>query len=110
MRDIFLSQKRRKAAERGGILKPYKYLSLQERQQFEQEYSAGARLADIAESLGIHVGTAYAERDRGVVLDEYGDPVLDENGRRAYSAKVAQQRVQEGLSRKGKRHTASIQQ
>lgn len=88
-------------------MKAYKYLSLQEREQFEREYSKGARVADLAAALDIHTGTAYAELARGAVLDEYGEPVLDENGRQAYSAKIAQQRVQEGLRRRGKRHAAT---
>lgn len=88
-------------------MKAYKYLSLQDRQQFERDYAAGARVADIAESLGIHTATAYAELARGTVLDEYGEPALDQNGRQAYSADVAQLKVQEGLRCRGKRHTAA---
>lgn len=84
-------------------MKQYKYLTLQDRELFEREYSAGARVADIAEALGIHLGTAYKELARGAVLDEYGDPVLDKQQRQAYSAEVAQRRVQEGLRRRGKR-------
>lgn len=88
-------------------MKPYKYLSLQDREIFEREYAAGARVADIAALVGIHPGTAYAELTRGIVLDEYGEPAIDANGRQTYSAAVAQQRVQEGLRRRGKRHAAA---
>lgn len=85
-------------------MKPYKYLTLQDREIFEREYAAGARIADIAKTVGIHTGTAYAELARGCTLDEYGEPVLDTNQRQAYSAEVAQRRAQEGLRRRGKRH------
>lgn len=88
-------------------MKPYKYLTLNDRELFEREYSAGARVADIAGILDIHVGTAYKELDRGVTLDEYGDPVLDHNQRKAYSAAVAQRKTQEALRRRGKRHAST---
>lgn len=85
-------------------MKPYKYLTLKERELFEKEYAAGTRVADIADMVGIHVGTAYKELARGCILDEYGDPVLDHNQRQAYSAEAAQRRAQEALKRRGKRH------
>lgn len=84
-------------------MKAYKYLTLKDRELFEREYSAGARLAEIAEQLGIHTATAYSELARGYVYDDGGAPVLDKNGRRAYNARIAQQRLQEGLHRRGKR-------
>lgn len=89
-------------------MKPYKYLTLKDREIFEREYGEGARIADIAQIVGIHTGTAYAELARGCVLDENGDPVLDKNQRQAYSAEEAQRRAQEGLRRRGKRHPTPI--
>lgn len=67
-------------------MKQYKYLTLQKRELFEREYAVGARLADIADMLGTHLATAYKELARGGVLDEFGDPVLDEKKRQAYTA------------------------
>lgn len=88
-------------------MKPYKYLTLNDRELFEKEYADGARIADIAGIVGIHVGTAYKELARGCVLDEYGEPVLDHNQRQAYSAAVAQRKIQEALRRRGKRHAST---
>lgn len=88
-------------------MKAYKYLTLNDRELFEKEYAAGARVADIADMVGIHVGTAYKELARGCILDEYGEPVLDQNQRQAYSAAVAQRKTQEALRRRGKRHAST---
>lgn len=88
-------------------MKRYKYLTLEDRELFEKEYAAGARVADIADMVGIHTGTAYKELARGCILDEYGEPTLDHNQRQAYSAAVAQRRTQEALRRRGKRNPAT---
>lgn len=88
-------------------MKPYKYLNLNDRELFEKEYAAGARVADIAGMVGIHVGTAYKELARGYVLGEDGEPMLDQNQRQAYSAAVAQRKAQEALRRRGKRHAST---
>ena len=88
-------------------MKAYKYLTLNDRELFEREYTAGARVADIADMVGIHVGTAYKELARGCILDEYGEPVLDQNQRQAYSAAVAPRKTQEALRRRGKRNAST---
>ncbi len=106
-RDIFLPINGGKNLKGGEILKPYKYLNLNDRELFEKEYAAGARVADIAGMVGIHVGTAYKELARGYILDEDGEPMLDQNQRQAYSAAVAQRKAQEALRRRGKRHAST---
>ena len=87
-------------------MKPYKYLTFQDRKLFEEQYKSGVRIAHIAKTFGIHITTAYSEIYRGRILDHNGDPVLDKNHRQAYSAEEAQRRMQEGLKRRGKRRSA----
>lgn len=74
----------------------YKYISLENRQEIEKRYGAGAKPVDIARALGIHPATIYRELARG----DTGQ--LDRYQRREYSAELAQRRVQENLRRRGK--------
>lgn len=77
----------------------YKLLELEDRKKLEAEYLAGARAADIATTIGVHVSAIYRELRRGYTGAE------DENGRPAYNAEIAQKNITESMSRRG-RHFA----
>lgn len=81
----------------------YKYLSLSDRHTIEKMYAAGARPIDIAEKIGCHTATVYTELQRG----QNGE--LDANQRPAYSAEIAQRKVQEGFRRRGRRAAVHCQ-
>lgn len=75
----------------------YKYLTFDDRRIIETEYTAGARVQDIADKIGVPAATIYKELARGYTGD------LDRNMRSAYSAELAQQKVQQNFKNRGKR-------
>ena len=74
----------------------YKYVTYQERQEISTRYLNDERVADIAAALGLTLATVYRELKRG----ETG--ALDHNQRMAYDPDIAQRRVRENLTRRGK--------
>ncbi len=78
-----------------------KNLILEDRRHLEQLYNEGARLADIAAFLGVHLATIYRELARGKTGQ------LDANGREGYSADIAQKAAQENLKRRGRKISAT---
>ena len=62
-------------------------------------YGDGAEISDIAASLNVHISTIYRELTKG------DTGLLDKNGRRGYSAELAQKATQESLKRRGGKRT-----
>ena len=75
----------------------YKYLTFDDRRVIESEYSAGARVQDIADKVGVTAAAIYRELLRGFTGN------LDKNMRNGYSAELAQQRVQQNFKNRGKK-------
>lgn len=78
----------------------YRYLTLDDRKVIESRYSKGERPQDIADDLGVHVATVYKELKRG------DTGALDHNMRQAYSAKLAQCRLQQNFKCRGRKAKA----
>lgn len=77
----------------------FHYLTYDDRRKIDRLYREGVSIPDIAGSLGVHLSTIYRELARG----ETGE--LDNNGRSAYSADRAQERLRQSMKRKGKKPT-----
>ncbi len=78
----------------------YKCLQLEEREVIEEMYNAGAKPEEIAKRVGKCQATIYREIKRGEV------PQLNSRCRPAYSAKLAEQRVNQAYSNRGRRKAA----
>lgn len=83
--------------------KKYRYLGLSERENIERLHKGGATAAVIADKIGAHPATVYRELQLGQVLDEKGEPTIDECGRRVYSAEVGQRAFEDAMKRRGRR-------
>ncbi len=79
-------------------MKGYSYITLDERRKIESMYASGARVVDIAAKLHRSTAALYAELKRG----DTGE--IDNNGRRKYSAKLAQARTQANFRCRGLKH------
>lgn len=78
--------------------KQFRTIEFDDRKTIAVMYADGARVADIADKIGVSRTTVYAELKRGqdgVTLDGYFRPV--------YDPVLAQKRVQEGLRRRGRK-------
>jgi len=75
----------------------YKYLSYGDRKRIESMWAIGHRPKEIAYDLGVHTATIYNELKRGNTGAD------DHNQRPAYSADVAERRLQDGFKRRGRR-------
>lgn len=73
-----------------------RYLDYEDRKNLEALYAAGKSLADIANTLGVHLATIYRELARG------NTGKLDENGRNKYSAELAQKNIQSSIKNRGR--------
>lgn len=73
----------------------YSYMTLEQRQEIEKMYEAGARAVDIASKIERSVAAIYAELKRGYTGE------LDGNKRPKYSADLAQTIAQENFRRRG---------
>ena len=74
-----------------------RYITFEDRKQFEKLYTDNMSLKDIASALGVHLATIYRELERG------NTGKLDENGRSGYSAEAAQKNIQQSIKRRGHR-------
>lgn len=83
--------------------KKYRYLGLSERENIERLHRGGATAAVIADAIGAHPATVYRELLLGQVFGPNGEPTIDECGRRAYSAEVAQRAFEDAMKRRGRR-------
>ena len=75
----------------------YSYLTWTQRLQIEQCLKAKVPVKDIAERIGVHLGTIYREIKRG----RYRHTKTDLTTEFRYSPDIAQQKYLEGLSAKG---------
>ncbi|MCD7784534.1 MAG: helix-turn-helix domain-containing protein [Oscillospiraceae bacterium] len=74
----------------------YRYLTLADRQEIERLYRSETRFADIADAIGVKIGTIYREIENGSTgKDEYGRPI--------YSADAAERAFVERLKRRGRK-------
>ena len=78
----------------------YKYLTFADRQKIEAWHTRGDRPVEIAARLGVHTATIYNELKRGYTGE------LDDTQREKYSATQAQQIVQSGFKRRGRKAVA----
>ena len=79
----------------------YRFMTLNDRRLIAGYYLNGERACDIAVKIGVHTATIYNELQRGTTGR------LDENKRLEYDPDLAQQRIQEGFKRRGKRRKAA---
>lgn len=88
-----------------------RYLTFGDRETIERLRKGGAPPGLIAERVGVHIATIYRELPNGYTetLDEQGHPapVVDEFGRRVYSAEVAQRTFERNIKRRGERSRAT---
>ena len=84
----------------GGENVAYRYISLDGRRKIASQYRAGARPADIASAIGVSTATVYRELQRGYTGE------TDENKRLIYDPMIAQEAVQNGFRRRGRKRRA----
>ena len=75
----------------------YRYITLQDRQEIAKRYRRGERAADIAAFVGVSAAAVYRELQRGYTGS------TDENKRPAYDPLKAQEAVQRGFKRRGRK-------
>ena len=78
----------------------YRYISLQDRKEIAKRYGRGDRAADIAAYVGVSQAAVYRELQRGYTGG------VDGNRRPAYDPMVAQEAVQRGFKRRGRKAEA----
>ena len=76
-----------------------RHLALKDREKLERLYAKGRRVEEIAAELKVHRSTIYNELRRG----ETGE--MDENGRMAYSAQLAQRTLLDNYRQRRKEFT-----
>lgn len=75
----------------------YRYLTLKDRELLESLYLKGERPQDIADTIDVHVATVYKELKRGYTGE------LDRNGRKEYSAELAQRCLVQSFKQRGRK-------
>ena len=78
-----------------------RYLGSSERAEIERLHNGGTTAAVIAERVGSHVATIYRELPNGYT------GIVDEYGRRVYSAEIAQRTFERNIKRRGERVAAN---
>ncbi len=81
----------------GNIGQKLRYLGPSERAEIERLHNRGAPVAVIAEKVGSHVATIYRELPNGYT------GIVDEYGRRVYSAEISQRAFERNIKRRGER-------
>lgn len=75
----------------------YKYITFDDRKSIARLWAIGTRPQDIADSVGVNTATLYRELKRGY-------PGKDgRNQRPAYNPVIAQQSVDDGMKRRGRK-------
>ena len=82
----------------------YRYLNYTDRKLLENLYLKGERPQDIADAVDVHVATIYKELKRGYTGE------LDRNGRKEYSAELAQRCLVQNIKRRGRKTVGSQQE
>lgn len=82
----------------------YRYLNYTDRKLLESLYLKGERPQDIADAVEVHVATIYKELKRGYTGE------LDRNGRKEYSAELAQRCLVQSIKRRGRKAEGSQQE
>ncbi len=89
-------------------MRRYKMIDFSARKLIAARYAENARVADIADEVGVTTAAVYRELKRGESVGDDGRVLLNHSKRPAYNPVIAQQRFQENLRRRGKSVAAAI--